>query len=151
MEIKMNENIVDILLVEDDPHDAELTIMTLQEHNIINNIMHVKDGAEALDYLFGKGDYVNRDTSVLPKVILMDLKLPKISGLDVLKEIRRYDKFKDVPIVILTSSSMETDIVESYKMGVNSYIVKPVNFKNFVDSVNQIGYYWMFLNKIPNS
>ena len=147
----MNENIVDILLVEDDPHDAELTIMTLQEHNIINNIMHVKDGAEALDYLFGKGDYVNRDTSVLPKVILMDLKLPKISGLDVLKEIRRYDKFKDVPIVILTSSSMETDIVESYKMGVNSYIVKPVNFKNFVDSVNQIGYYWMFLNKIPNS
>jgi len=147
----MNENIVDILLVEDDPHDAELTIMTLQEHNVINNIMHVKDGAEALDYLFGKGDYINRDTSVLPKVILMDLKLPKVSGLDVLKEIRRHDKFKDVPIVILTSSSMETDIVESYKMGVNSYIVKPVNFKNFVDSVNQIGYYWMFLNKIPNS
>jgi CheY-like chemotaxis protein len=146
----MNENIVDILLVEDDPHDAELTLMTLHEHNIINNIMHVKDGAEALDYLFGRGVYAGRDTSFLPKVILMDLKLPKISGLDVLKEIRSHNEFKDVPIVILTSSSMETDIIESYKLGVNSYIVKPVNFENFVESVKQIGYYWMILNKIPN-
>lgn len=147
----MDSNIVDILLVEDDPRDAELTLMALKEHKLINNIQHVKDGAEALDYLFGKGDYAERNTNIQPKVILLDLKLPKVSGLEVLKTIKANSEFKDIPIVVLTSSAMETDIIESYKLGVNSYIVKPVNFENFVESVREIGYYWIILNKIPNS
>jgi CheY-like chemotaxis protein len=147
----MNNNIVDILLVEDDPRDAELTLMALKEHKLVNNIHHVKDGAEALDYLFGTGMYAGRNPGLQPKVILLDLKLPRVSGLEVLKTIKSRDEFKDIPIVVLTSSSMETDIVESYKLGVNSYIVKPVNFENFVESVREIGYYWIILNKIPNN
>jgi two-component system response regulator len=147
----LNSNIVDILLVEDDPRDAELTIMALREHNLINNIHHVKDGVEAMDYLLAQGSYSDRNPEIRPKLILLDLKLPRMSGLEVLQTIKSHNELKEIPIVVLTSSAMETDIVESYKLGVNSYIVKPVNFENFIESVRQIGYYWIMLNKIPTN
>ena len=145
----MNTNEVEILLVEDNPNDAELTLRALKKHNLANNVYVVKDGAEALEFIFATGAYADRDINNSPKVILLDLKLPKVSGLEVLRKIKSDERTKVIPVVVLTSSREEKDIVESYRVGVNSYIVKPVNFEKFADSVSKLGLYWMLLNKLP--
>lgn len=140
---------VEILLVEDNPHDAELTLRSLKKNNVSNRIHVVRDGAEALDFLFGKGAYAGRSLRDGPKVVLLDLKLPKVDGLEVLRRIKSDAQARKVPVVILTSSKEERDIVESYKLGVNSYIVKPVDFAQFTDAVQQLGLYWILLNQPP--
>ena len=140
---------VEILLVEDNPNDAELTIRALKKHNLANNLVHVKDGAEALEFIFATGHYAHRNISNGPKVILLDLKLPKVDGLDVLRKIKSDERTKIFPVVVLTSSKEERDIVESYKLGVNSYIVKPVDFDKFLTAVSDLGLYWMLLNQGP--
>ena len=140
---------IDILLVEDNPNDAELTTRGLNKHKLANKIYHVEDGAEALDFVFARGAYSDRSVNDIPKVILLDLKLPKISGLEVLREIKSDERTKRIPVVILTSSREEKDIVESYNLGVNSYIVKPVDFDKFAASVSELGLYWLLLNEPP--
>ena len=140
---------VEILLVEDNPNDAELTIRALKKHNLANNLVHVKDGAEALEFIFATGNYAHRNISNGPKVILLDLKLPKVDGLDVLRKIKSDERTKLFPVVVLTSSKEERDIVESYKLGVNSYIVKPVDSDKFLHAVSDLGLYWMLLNQGP--
>jgi len=145
----MNCKSTDILIVEDNPNDALLTIRSLKEHNLANNIVHVRDGQEALDYLFAEGGYSERDPLNLPKAILLDLKLPKLDGLQVLARIRGDERMKCVPVVILTSSQEEGDLVKSYKLGANSYIVKPVEFESFSAAIKQLGLYWLLLNKLP--
>ena len=141
---------VEILLVEDNMSDAELTIRALNKAKIANNILHLKDGAEALDYLFGKGDYASRDLTKLPKVILLDIKMPKVDGIEVLRQLKASEHTKAIPVVIMTSSSEEKDIVSSYRLGVNSYVVKPVGFEDFARAVSELGFYWMLLNKSVN-
>ncbi len=145
----MDYSDVEILLVEDNPYDVEMTMNALKHGKISNKIFVARDGAEALDFIFAKGKYSNRNISVKPRVILLDLKLPKKNGLEVLREIRRNEPTKSIPVVILTSSQEENDIVESYKLGVNSYIVKPVDFDNFTKAISNIGLYWLILNKPP--
>ncbi len=145
----MIENIVDIVLVEDNPADVELTLRALKKFHIANNIMVLKDGQEALDYFFARGVYADRNTTKQPKVILLDLKLPKVGGLEVLRELKGHKKTHPIPIVVLTSSREESDLVESYKLGVNSYLVKPVDFDQFVESVRNLGLYWLLLNHAP--
>ncbi len=145
----MNGKSTDILIVEDNANDALLTIRSLKEHNLANNIVHVRDGQEALDYLFAKGAYSDRDPLNLPKAILLDLKLPKLDGLQVLARIRDDERMKCVPVVIFTSSQEEGDLVKSYKLGANSYIVKPVEFESFTAAIKQMGLYWLLLNKLP--
>ena len=145
----MNCKSTDILIVEDNPNDALLTIRSLKEHNLANNIVHVRDGQQALDYLFAEGGYSDRDPLNLPKAILLDLKLPKLDGLQVLARIRGDERMKCVPVVILTSSQEEGDLVKSYKLGANSYIVKPVEFESFSAAIKQLGLYWLLLNKLP--
>src|SRR2546426_6099531 len=140
---------VEILLVEDNPNDEELTLRSLKKNNVSNQIHVVRDGAEALDFLFGKGAYSGRSLRDGPKVILLDLKLPKVDGLEVLRHIKHDAQARKIPVVILTSSKEERDIVESYQLGVNSYIVKPVDFAQFTDAVRQLGLYWMLLNQPP--
>jgi two-component system response regulator len=140
---------VEILLVEDNPNDAELALRALKKHNLTNNIHLVKDGAEALDFIFGTGAYTGRNIGNKPKVIFLDLKLPKVDGLEVLRKVKSDERTKTIPIVVLTSSHEERDLVESYKLGVNSYIVKPVDFDKFIQAVAQLGMYWMLLNKQP--
>lgn len=140
---------VDILLVEDNPNDAELTIRALKKNNILNNILHLEDGEEVLHYIFGTGKYTERDTQEIPKVILLDLKMPKIDGLDVLRQLKSNEKTKVIPVILLTSSKEDRDIMEGYKLGVNSYIVKPVGFENFVKAVSDIGFYWLLMNQPP--
>src|SRR3989337_397453 len=135
----MNER-NDILLVEDSPSDAELTIWALRENNI-NGLLHLKNGEEALEYIFATGKYVDRNIDDLPKLILLDLKMPKINGLEVLKKIKSDERTKIIPVVLLTSSKEDNDILDSYKLGVNSYIVKPVEFENFVKAVSNVGLY----------
>lgn len=144
---KMSEGV--ILLVEDNPDDVDLTMRALKKNNIKNEIVVAHDGAEALDYLFGTGTYVERDTSVMPIVILLDLKLPKIDGLEVLKRIRSESRTKMIPVVILTSSKEEKDLIESYSSHANSYIQKPVDFNQFMDTVRHLGLYWLILNEVP--
>jgi CheY-like chemotaxis protein len=139
----------DVLLVEDNPNDALLTIRSLKEQNLANEIVHLSDGQAALDYLFAEGTYSSRNIQKVPKVVLLDLKLPKVGGLQVLKRLRDDARTKLLPIVILTSSQEESDLVESYKLGANSYIVKPVEFENFSKSIREIGLYWLVLNKPP--
>jgi two-component system, response regulator len=145
----MNERAVEILLVEDDPADAELTLRALKENNLANEVLHVTDGAEALDYLFGTGRFHGRDALNTPKVVFLDLKLPKVSGIDVLKRLRTDERTKTVPVVVLTSSREERDLIDTYELGVNSYIVKPVDFDQFTTAVREIGLYWLLLNKTP--
>lgn len=140
-----------ILLVEDNPDDVELTMRALKKNNIKNEIVVAHDGVEALDYLFGTGKHAERDTSVMPVVILLDLKLPKIDGLDVLKHIRSGNRTKMIPVVILTSSKEEKDLIESYSFHANSYIQKPVDFDQFMDTVRHLGLYWLILNEVPPS
>ena len=143
----MNEKI--ILLVEDNPDDVTLTLRALKKNNILNEVVVAKDGVEALDYLFGAGIYASRDTSVMPVVTLLDLKLPKIDGLEVLKRVRANDKTKLIPIVILTSSKEENDLINGYSLGANSYIRKPVDFEQFNIAIRELGLYWILLNESP--
>lgn len=138
-----------ILLVEDNPDDVDLTIRALKKNKILNEVVVASDGAEALDYLFGTGKYAGRDLSIIPQLILLDLKLPKIDGLEVLKRIRAGERTELLPVVILTSSKEEQDIVNGYKLGANSYIRKPVDFNQFVEAVKYLGLYWLVLNEPP--
>jgi CheY-like chemotaxis protein len=144
-----NQTGVEILLVEDNPNDAELAIRALKKNNIVNKLVHVTDGEEALDFLLARGAYISRRVEDVPKVILLDLKLPKVDGLEVLKTIKSDERTKTIPVVVLTSSKEEKDMIESYKLGVNSYIIKPVDFDKFTESVRDIGYYWLLLNQQP--
>ena len=139
---------VEILLVEDNKTDAELTMRALKKSNLANNLVWVKDGAEALDFIFRSGDYAGRESS-LPKLILLDLKLPKVDGIEVLGRLKADARTKLIPVVMVTSSAEERDIVESYQLGVNSYLVKPVDFKQFIEVVSQAGMYWAVLNQTP--
>jgi two-component system, response regulator len=145
----MDNQSIEILLVEDNPNDVELELRAFKKNNLANKVFVVRDGAEALDYLFGTGPYTNRQGYVRPKVILLDLKLPKISGMDVLRKVRADERTKTIPVVILTSSKEERDLVESYKLGVNSYITKPIEFDTFVGVSAELGLYWLSLNKLP--
>jgi two-component system, response regulator len=138
-----------ILLVEDNPDDVELTLRALKKHNILNDVVIVNDGVEALDYLFGTGIYAGRDITILPEVVLLDLKLPKISGLEVLQRMRTDERTRLLPVVILTSSNEERDLIDSYRLGANSYVQKPVDFNEFAEAIRQLGMYWLLLNKSP--
>jgi len=138
---------VEILLVEDKEEDVELTMRALRKNNLANRVHVVSDGQEAIDFIFAEGVYAGRNIVDTPKVILLDLKLPKVSGLEVLRKIKADERTKVIPVVMLTSSKEEQDIVESYRLGVNSYIVKPVSFNDFVKAVTDLGLYWMLLNK----
>jgi len=140
---------VDILLVEDNPNDVELTLRALRKQNIAERVFVVKDGAEALEFLFATGSYQNRRVESRPKVVLLDLKLPKVDGIEVLRRIKSDARTKNIPVVMLTSSQEERDVLESYTLGVNSYIVKPVDFNHFVHAVSELGLYWSGLNKVP--
>ena len=138
-----------ILLVEDNPDDVTLTERALKKSHILNKLIVAKDGVEALDYLFGTGSWAGRDMNNMPEIVLLDLKLPKIDGLEVLKRIRANVQTKLLPVVILTSSKEEKDLIDGYSMGANSYIRKPVNFNQFADAVRQLGLYWLILNERP--
>jgi len=140
-------NSSDILLVEDNPHDVELTLHALKRHHLANRIEVVRDGAEALEYLFATGAYAGRQIEDRPRVILLDLKLPKVDGLEVLRQIKADPRTRTIPVVVLTSSREESDIVESYGLGANSYIVKPVDFEQFVEAARIMGLYWLLLNQ----
>jgi len=139
---------VEILLVEDNVDDAELAIRALKKHHLANSLIHLIDGAEALDFIFGTGKYTGRDISNLPKVILLDLKMPKVNGMQVLERVKSDPVTKLVPVVILTSSAEDPDIKRCYELGANSYIVKPVEFDNFSKTVADLGLYWMVVNRI---
>ena len=145
----MTENVVEILLTEDNPNDVELTLHTLRRHNLANRIHVVRDGAEALEFLFCTGVYAQRDIAHGPKVVLLDLKLPLVDGLEVLQRIKGDSRTRIIPVVVLTSSREERDIVESYRLGVNSYITKPVDFEQFTEAVHTLGMYWVLLNQPP--
>ena len=147
MEININE--VEILLVEDNPHDAELALRALRKNHLANRVFHVKDGAEALDFIFATGAYTGRKVENGLRVILLDLKLPKVDGLEVLRRVKSDERTKINPVVVLTSSKEERDVVESYKLGVNSYMVKPVDFDQFIQVIKELGMYWMVLNQPP--
>jgi len=139
-----------ILLVEDNPHDEALTLRALQKKNLANEIVVVRDGAEALDFLFCNGSYSGRDPEDLPSVVLLDLKLPKVDGLEVLRRVRADERTEFLPVVILTSSDEQRDLVESYRSGANSYVRKPVEFDQFTEAVQQLGLYWLLMNEPPH-
>jgi len=145
----MKDRTVEILLVEDNPNDVELALHALKKNNIANRIEVVRDGAEALNFIFCTGAYAQRSIDHAPKVILLDLKLPKVDGLEVLRQIKSDPRTRAIPVVVLTSSREESDIVESYNLGVNSYIVKPVDFEQFTEAVHTLGLYWLLLNQPP--
>lgn len=146
----MNENnIVEILIVEDSPQDLELAMRALRKANLTNRIHVARDGAEAEEFIFCEGEHAGRKIENGPKVILLDLKLPKIDGLEVLKRIKGDPRTNSIPVVVLTSSKEQKDVAESYKLGVNSYIVKPVNFERFAEAVQKLGMYWLLLNQPP--
>ena len=137
-----------ILLAEDNPKDVELTLMALDEHHLANEVIVVSDGAEALDYLYRRGKFALRD-GTNPAVVLLDLKMPKVDGLEVLRTVKSDDRMKKIPVVILTSSREERDLIESYKLGVNAYVVKPVDFQQFVEAVKELGVFWAVINEPP--
>jgi two-component system response regulator len=145
----MTQNSVEILLVEDDPNDVELTLHALKKHNLSNPIHVVRDGAEALEFLFCIGAYANRDLKSGPKVVLLDLKLPKVNGLEVLQKVKADPRTQSIPVVVLTSSREDRDVAQCYKLGVNSYIIKPVDFEQFTEAVRTLGLYWLLLNQPP--
>lgn len=140
---------VQVLLVEDNPNDAELTIRALKKQNLANSLVWVKDGAEALDFLFGTGAYAPRDLHAGPRVVLLDLRLPKVDGLEVLQKMKADERTRAIPVVVLSSSTQDRDIIESYKLGVNSYVSKPVKFEEFAKEVAQLGMYWLLINRPP--
>lgn len=142
------ETPVEVLLVEDNPRDAELTLRALKKRKLANQFIHVKDGQEALDYLFCEGPFAGRPNN-MPRVVLLDLKLPKVDGVDVLRRIRVDERTRALPVVMLTSSREERDVIEAYNLGVNSFIVKPVDFESFSDAVEHLGFYWLLLNQPP--
>jgi CheY-like chemotaxis protein len=145
----MNSQQVEILLVEDSPTDAELTIRALKKRNLANHLVHVTDGQAALDFLFSTGPYRDRPKNEQPKVVLLDLKLPKLNGIEVLRQLRANEHTKLLPVVIMTSSREDRDVIESYKLGANSYVVKPVEFESFAEAVSNLGLYWLLLNQPP--
>lgn len=147
----MENSQVDILLVEDREEDAELAMMALKENNLANVIKWVKDGQEALDFLFGSGEYEGRDVILRPKLVLLDLKMPKVDGIEVLKSIRDNKITRTLPVVVMTTSQEESDVVQAYNLNVNSYIIKPVGFKKFTNSVKDVGMYWLLLNQPPTN
>jgi len=140
----------EILIIEDNPNDAELMTRTLKKNHLANDLIVLEDGQEALDFIFCKGRYVNRKIEVPPKVIFLDLKLPKVNGLEVLKELKTNNTTKQIPVVIVSSSKEDPDIKKAYELGANSYVVKPVNFKVFIKTLSQIGMYWLAVNEKPN-
>lgn len=147
--MKINRTI-DILLIEDNPHDVELTILALQSGKMTGNIEVIRDGEEALDFLFSQGKHSGREKTDLPRLILLDLKLPKVSGIEILEKIKSDDLLKLVPVVVLTTSKEERDLVQSYHLGVNSYIVKPVDYQMFIGVISEISQYWLTVNELPN-
>jgi two-component system response regulator len=140
---------VEILLVEDSDQDAELTLRALKKQNLANSVHRVEDGQQALHFLFATGPYANRNPRNGPRVVLLDLKLPKVDGLEVLKQVKADERTRTIPVVVMTSSKEDRDMVESYKLGVNSYITKPVEFEKFLEAVRQFGLYWLLVNRIP--
>ena len=145
----MSEQEVELLLVEDDANDLELAMRSLRKHHLANKIHVVRDGEEALDFLHARGLYAGRSANGLPKVVFLDLKLPKVSGLEVLREMKSDARLRSVPVVVMTSSGEQRDLVEGYRLGVNSYIQKPINFDRFQTVVGDLGYYWLVVNKSP--
>jgi two-component system, response regulator len=145
----MTTHLIEILYVEDNPSDVELTLHAFKKNHLANNILVARDGEEALELIFGKESDESADLAHFPRVILLDLKLPKVDGLEVLKHLKEDDRTKLIPVVVLTSSREERDIIESYRLGVNSYIVKPVDFEKFVDAMRALGLYWLLLNQPP--
>jgi two-component system, response regulator len=142
-------NQIEILLVEDNSGDSEMTIDALKSNNLANKLLHVRDGAAALDFLFAQGEYEGRDSTAKPRLILLDLKMPKVNGIEVLEKIRSDERTKDIPVVVLTSSKEDPDIKKCYALGVNSYVVKPVEFDDFQKAISDLGLYWMIVNQQP--
>jgi len=145
----MNNNNIEILLIEDNPHEAELAIRSLKKNNIANKIVHIDDGADALDYIMGTGKYAEGHSFNINRLILLDLNLPRVDGLEILRKVKSNDKTCMTPVVVLTSSKEEKDMIESYRLGVNSYIVKPVNFESFSQAIAELKIYWLLLNQWP--
>lgn len=137
----------DIILVEDNPNDAELMVHSLKKNHLANKLIVLEDGEQALNYIFCRGQYAKRDSDELPKVIFLDLKLPKVNGLEVLEQVKSNDKTKQIPIVIVTSSKEDPDIKAAFRLGANSYVVKPVDFDKFKETINQLGLYWLVINE----
>jgi two-component system response regulator len=143
----MDVSEIEIVIVEDDPNDAELIMRVLRRHHLANRLVLLKDGAEALDFFFARGDYANKPPAPVPKVVLLDLKLPKINGIEVLQQLKANDRTRNIPVVVLTSSREERDLKEAYDLNVNSYVTKPINFEEFAKAVADLGLYWLMLNK----
>jgi two-component system response regulator len=141
-----NPDAVEVLLVEDNPRDAELTIRALKKHHLANHLYHVEDGVEALDFLFGRGKYEGLEIDHPPKVVLLDLKLPKMNGLEVLRIIKTSERTRSIPVVVVTSSAEDPDIRAAYELGVNSYVIKPVQFEAFIEAMSKMGIYWLMVN-----
>jgi two-component system, response regulator len=146
-----NNDIIEILLVEDNPNDLELALHALKKNHLANRIQVARDGQDALDFVYGNGAFNGRLLQHGPRVILLDLKLPKVDGLDVVRTLKANERTRSIPIVIMTSSREERDLVESYRLGVNSYILKPVDFAQFTEAVRHLGFYWLLMNKVPEN
>ena len=149
MDHLQQQNEVEVLLVEDNPSDAELTMRALKKRNLANKLFHAKDGAEAIDFIFAQGPFLNRRLESGPKVVLLDLKLPKVDGLEVLRRIKSDERTKKIPVVVMTSSREDRDLESCYEFGVNGYVVKPVEFEDFSRAVSELGFYWLLLNETP--